>query len=71
MFLDSINCTYIGMIQSRGSLCFLEKTSFCGFIVVHSVREKLESNIAIQFGIQGFIDYAHAALSELFKNIVM
>jgi hypothetical protein len=35
------------------------------------LRQEFESYGTVEFGVVGFIDYAHAALTELFNDLVV
>jgi hypothetical protein len=71
IFLDSVDGADVRMVQGRGGFCLLEKTGF-RFVCERDVgREKFESHCAIEPGILGLVDNAHAPFTELFEDPVV
>jgi len=70
-FADIVNGANVGMIQRRGRARFAAK-SLDGLNVLRNVvRKELEGNTAAKAGVLGFVDHAHAAATEFFKDAVM
>jgi len=49
----------------------LDEALFILFIGSEMRREKLQHNDAVELGVLSFLDDAHAALAEFFKNLVV
>jgi len=67
-FVDGAN---IGMIESRGRPRLPAKPFQCLWVARQFIRQEFEGHEAAKVGVLGFIDHAHAAAAELFKDAVM
>jgi hypothetical protein len=68
---DFVDCANIGVIQ-RGRRPRLAAKAFQRRrILRHVHRKKFQRDEASQLGIFGFIDHAHPAAAQLFRNAVM
>jgi hypothetical protein len=70
-FVDFVDGGDVRMIQSRGGLGFAQETLL--FLTApHQIRgKKFQGDGALEFGILGFVDGAHAALPDLLGNSVV
>jgi len=59
------------MFKCRCRLGFMDE-SLLGFGIASEVRrEELEGDHAVEFGVLGFVDDAHAAFAELLEDLVV
>jgi hypothetical protein len=59
------------MIQGRSGFRLVNKAFLSTRVSDHFRREKLESNESVKFEVLGLVDDAHAALTELFNDLVV
>ncbi len=67
-FVDGAN---VGMVQGRGAARFTLKALEGLTIVGEGFGKKLQSNVAAQAEVFGFVDFAHATGAELAENAVV
>ena len=59
------------MVEGRGRTCLAAK-AFQGLRVARKfIGQELEGDEAAEFGVLGFIHYAHAAAAELFDDAIV
>ncbi len=59
------------MVESRSSLGLVDEPLYRCWITSEVRREKLECDDAVEFGVLGFVDNAHAASAEFFEDLVV
>ena len=70
-FIDFVDGGDVGMIQSGGRLGFTQET-FLLLAVPHQIRgKKFQRDGALEFGILGFVDDAHAAFAKFIYDLVV
>ncbi len=68
---DVVDDDDVGVVESGGGFGFLGEAALA-LGVVHAVRrEEFEGDEAVEVGVAGFVDNAHAALAEFFEDVVM
>ena len=68
---DFVDRADVGMIESGGGLGFAKETGF-GLVVAKQVRrQELQRDGALEARVLGLVDDAHAALAELFEDLVV
>lgn len=67
-FVDGAN---IGMVKRRSRARLLNETLFGLGVARQLRRQKLNGDVALQFGVFRFVDDAHAAFAELGADLVM
>jgi hypothetical protein len=70
-FIDLVNRADVGMVQARCGLRFEEKALLLFPLFREMFREEFNGDGALQPGVFGFIDDAHASLAEFIENRVM
>ncbi|MCH7681960.1 hypothetical protein IID10_21785 [candidate division KSB1 bacterium] len=69
--INFVDCADVRVVERRGRFGFVDEALFV-FLILTQVRwQKLQSNKAVEFGVLGFVDHAHAAFAELFKDSIM
>src|SRR4030095_11724483 len=67
---DFVDRKDVGMVQTGSSLCFLDEATHALGVRSNLGMENLQSNRAIELGIVGEIDFAHATRTNLGTNLV-
>ena len=62
---DVVDGDDVGVVEGASGFGFLDKTLFPGGIGDLVGEQDLNRHRAVQVGVAGFVDYAHAALPEL------
>ena len=70
-FGQIMNCADVGMIQGRGQLGLALKAFAINLVNRKLGRKQLEGYGAVEFGIEGLIDRALAALAKFSENFVL
>src|SRR5215475_7159758 len=71
LLTDVVNSANMGMVQSRGRFCFALETFQRLRILGQVVWKKFQRDETAKTGVFGFMDHAHSAAAQLFKNPVM
>ena len=59
------------MVECRGRLRLVDETLVGCFVGGEVMGQEFESNNAVESGVLGFVDDAHAALAELLSDVIM
>src|SRR5712692_9411835 len=71
IFANVVYGANVGMIQGRGGFGFATESAQGLRVPGNIVRQKLQSDKAIQAGVLCFVDHAHASATKLLDNAVM
>ena len=71
VFRDVVNDAHVRMVQGRGGLGLLHESCPLGFVDLFLTREKFQCNETFELRVLGLVHYTHAALGELFEDLVM
>lgn len=69
--LDRVDGDHIGVIESRNRLSLALKPLQAFSICRHVAREKLQGNFAMQLGVLGNLDLAHATAAKCPGNSIV
>ncbi len=70
-FVDVVNRGDVGMLDRSGGASFLNETLLPFFVGGKFFRKELERHLALELGVLGEVDLAHASLADLFEDLVM
>ena len=71
VFADFVDGANVGMIESRGGTRLAAKAFERLRVLREEIGEEFEGYEAAEFGVLGFVDYAHAAAANFFDDAVV
>jgi hypothetical protein len=71
LLIDVVYVNDVGMIQGRGRLSFLDKSSFAFGVSDLLRRKDLQGNRTGEVSIPGLVDHSHPALAQLVEDLVV
>jgi hypothetical protein len=70
-FLQSVDRSDVGMIQRRQHARFTLESRHALAVTTERFRKKLDRNIAAELRVGGLVNVAHAARSEVTRDLVV
>ena len=70
-FIDVENRRDVGMLDGSGGPGFLDESLLAVFVLSKVLGEEFEGDLALQLGVLGEVDRAHATLPDLLEDFVV
>src|SRR5208283_4762840 len=71
LLADVVDGADVGMVERGSGLRFAAKTAEGRGVANHVIGKKLQGDEAMQAGLFGFVDHAHASAAELLDHLVV